>query len=558
MRPSFETQVVSVGGLFDGEQCYRIPTFQRSYSWTEAQAAQLLDDILVSFERVRGTKRRDCSNAYYFVGPVILARDGLTGSFDVVDGQQRLTTTSAILAMLRDLLPTGNFKADLQKRLTRAPDSIARVDETPRILTQETNREEYHRIVHTVGGTLGLTQRKSIGPIAKTVARMKNDFGDPDAEYVEGVARYILENTFAIRMYAKTVDDAYLLFRSVNTPGEPLSGLDLVKGELLGIETDDSRAASRLADAWDKIELELGREKLEGYVQTVLTLATGEAIGGDLKHSLRKIMSDPIRMVAFRKDLATFIRAYSHLQNATLEFGPDSDAVNRVVACFRGIPFDDWQPSALLWLTKPGTSYETLKFFRALNALCLAFVILGTPSGKRRKRFDKINNRIHDGNILSSANSEIYLSDAERTEIRSKLKEPVAPNSKYIKTLLLRINAEMQHRSVPLQFPDEITIEHVLPQTPAQRSQWKKLFPNPRRRKEFCYSLGNLTILTHDANSAIRNSEFNIKKREIFGIHGNQAFALNQRISATPEWDEIIIAQRCDELIDLADRVLRA
>ena len=48
MRPTFETHVVSVGSLFEGDHAYRIPIFQRSYSWSDNQAAQLLDDLLMS------------------------------------------------------------------------------------------------------------------------------------------------------------------------------------------------------------------------------------------------------------------------------------------------------------------------------------------------------------------------------------------------------------------------------------------------------------------------------------------------------------------------------
>src|SRR5262249_54174586 len=167
----------------------------------------------------------------------------------------------------------------------------------------------------------------------------------------------------------------YLLFRSVNTPGQPLSGLDLVKGELLGWDGPDNRDAIRLADAWDHIERGLGRDKLEAYVNTVLTLASPEYDGSDLKQGLRGILTDAVRMSEFRRNLAQFIRSYANLDNATLDYGADSQIVNRVVACFRGLPFDEWRPSALLWLTRSHSARSALSFFRALNALCLALVI---------------------------------------------------------------------------------------------------------------------------------------------------------------------------------------
>ena len=206
--------------------------------------------------------------------------------------------------------------------------------------------------------------------------------------------------------------------------------------------------------------------------------------------------------------------------------------------------------------TRSPSARDALRFFQALNALCLGFTILGTVASKRKKRFDKINLRIKDGTPLSSASSELFLSTSERADIRAKLKAPILPGNKYVKVLLLRINAEMQHSSIPPYFPEDVSIEHVLPQTPALRSRWKRVFPNQRRRKELCLSLGNLTLLTQDANSAIRNGDFTCKKRDIFGIEGNQAFALNQRIACAQDWDEDVILSRQDELLHVTERLL--
>src|SRR5262249_8362468 len=153
----------------------------------------------------------------------------------------------------------------------------------------------YERYVYELGGSrVSNAHREIPSNLLQAIARIRKDVGTPRADYVEGLARYILERTFVIRMQAKNLDDAYLLFRSVNTPGQPLSGLDLVKGELLGWEGPDNRDAIRLADAWDHIERGLGREKLETYVNTVLTLASPEYDGSDLKQGLRGILTDTV------------------------------------------------------------------------------------------------------------------------------------------------------------------------------------------------------------------------------------------------------------------------
>lgn len=556
MKPTFETHVIAVGELFAGDNSFRLPLFQRAYSWGEEQAAQLVDDLMTGYERIREKRVVSGPGGYLFLGPIILARAGLSGPQDVVDGQQRLITLSAILAIIRDLLPPGNFQSDLQKRLARPQDAVNRMLEGPRIQVQDINRNAYAQWICRPNGTHSISRDPPEHDVNLRVAlaRIRSDIGNPSSDYLQGLARYILEHTFVIRVQAQSLDDAFLLFRSVNTPGEPLSGLDLAKGELLGREGAGSRDAIRLADAWDHLERGLRREQLETYISTVLAVSSPDYDGTDLKAGLRSILADTQRITEFRHNLGSFVRSYANLEIATLDFGQDSNVIIHVAACFRGLPFDDWRPSALLWLTRQRSSRSTLTFLRALNGLCLAFVILGVASGKRKRRFSKINGRVSDGSVLTAATSELYLTPQERADIRARLGAPIPHNSKFIKALLLRINAEIQHKVIPPYFPKDITIEHVLPRTTAPRSRWNRDFP--ARRKDLCLSLGNLTILTQDANSTIRNIDFDAKKSEIFGANGNQAFALNQQIACAPRWDEETITRRRDELIAITDRLL--
>jgi hypothetical protein len=569
MQSLFQAQAHTIAELLSGANAFRIPAFQRPYSWDEAQAAQLYDDLDVMHQRAGNFSQLTEASGYYFIGPIIVARANNNEPFDVVDGQQRLVTLSLLLAVLRDALPPSSAQADLHTHLQRPEHSLLGHAKSSRVLIHSPAREEFEQWTEQVGSTNhlpNLAQTEATERILRVIRRLKQEVGSPRPDAIEAISRFILDKTFTLLMNTTTLDDAYLLFRSVNTPGQSLSPLDLVKADILGRSSMNDPETHRLADAWVKFEEELEYEKRESYVRTVLQLVMPTFDGRDLRAGLRAIMQDSTRRTVFRGRLESLIKNYASLDSATLDFGANSNALNRVVACFQGLPFDDWRPTALLWLSIGPASnpraggpspIKTADFFRLLNALCLGFVILGTTSGKRTKRFERINQRINEGKDVFALDSELLLTRAEHVEIRERLRSPLPERAKFVKPLLLRINAEMLPSEIPPYFPNSVTIEHVLPLRPAPRSGWVRDFPNAKRRKELCSLLGNLTLLTHPANSAIGNGDFRAKKDGIFGVNGNQCFALNSEIASTDQWTEQVIRARHDRLLDLADRVLR-
>ncbi|QEL20756.1 DUF262 domain-containing protein [Limnoglobus roseus] len=94
--------------------CYEVPPYQRPYSWEEENVRQMLADIWEAYER---------NDTEYFIGSLITIEKDRDRHYDVVDGQQRLTTLNLIFAALRDRITDEAAKATLQNRiLPRRPD----------------------------------------------------------------------------------------------------------------------------------------------------------------------------------------------------------------------------------------------------------------------------------------------------------------------------------------------------------------------------------------------------------------------------------------------------
>lgn len=556
MALSFDTRTIALGELLSGRNTFRLPGFQRPFSWPEEKVAQLYDDISSAY--MHASVNGNGGPIEYFLGAIIVAKRGQNAPYDLVDGQQRLASISAILAILRDELPEGRARDAIQEHLVRSANPIRCLSKSPRVALRDIDNESFEKWVHTPGGTRLLPQQGSTEAEIKLLEglrRVREAYGGAQSSFAQELAGFMLNQCHVILITADSVDDAYRLFRSVNTLGEPLTDADLARAELLGAQglTDQERV--RLRDAWDAAEDELGLEDLRSYVETVADIVMPELQDEILLTKLRKIIGNPARIVPFRTRLGEFLISYVKLKSASLSFECDSIDINRVVRCLLALKNEEWVPLALLWLTGHRSGMETYRFLRALDALMHGMLVLGMTKSERTKRLNRVKQGIIEGWVLSRAGSELFLKAHEINKLKATLESPIAPNKAYLKPLLLRLNAEMTAREFQPLFPDNLTLEHVLPQKPKPQSVWVQKFPEPKRRKQLSELIGNYALLTQKMNPQGSNSDFRRKKQIYFDFRDHQNFALTAQISQYDDWDEEIILERQRMLMELASNI---
>ncbi len=497
------------------------------------------------------------SSVDYFLGAIIVAKRSNGAPYELVDGQQRLASLSAILAVLRDQLPE-NKRAQIQEHLIRPANDLRGIEESPRVALRDLENDSFSKWVHTPNGTRRLPEiggNEVENRLLQAIRKVKEDFDSADDLFTEGLARFILNHSHFIVITAGSVDDAYKLFRSVNNLGEPLTDADFARAELLGAEGLSDGERARLCDAWGAAEDELGLDDLRAYIETVAEIVMPEAHGEVLLTKLRLITARADRITLFRRRLGEFLTSYVKLKSASLSFGHDSAEINRIVRCLLALENDDWMPLALLWLTDHHSGAETHRFFRALDSLMYGITVLGVSKSERTKRLGRIKAGIAEGWVVSRATSDIYLKDREIERLKSILEKPIPANKTYLKPLLLRLNAEMTDRAFQPLFPENLTLEHVLPQRPKANSIWMQKFPDPTRRKHLSECLGNYALLTQRMNPTGSNSDFARKKQIYFDFRDHQNFALTAQIVRYDDWDEHVILERQRELIQLASRI---
>jgi hypothetical protein len=557
MSIQFATSTASVSELLSGSNTYRMPEFQRPYSWPENYAVQLFDD-LESACVSSGNGNTKYSAIEYFLGALIVARQTPKSPRLIIDGQQRLVTLTSILAILRDHLPAGDFRSRLQERIERPADQAADYHKAARVELRELDQDVFERWVIADGGT----QRLPTTPDTRSMARLLDALNELNAnfprtnhDFIRRLATFILNNCSFVVITANSIDDAYKLFKSVNSIGLPLSDLSLARAELLGPAAHDQRLCSQIANAWDEIEEQIGEDEFRKYVLTVASLIVPSALQQDLHTVIREISKDGRLSGDFNRKLRDFLLRYQKLETAAIDFGPDTSRINRYVACLLNAPFDDWRPAALLWLTHPHNAQDNLDFFRRLDGLCLAVQILNMKAKLLARRFELVHDSIANRTVLSRTTSPLFLSDSERASVREKIAGPLK-KAPYLKNLLLRLNVAASPIDIPPYFPTEVEIEHVLPQKPGANGEWNRDFPNVQDRERFTYLLGNLALLTSKKNKSASNLSFQQKKEHIFSLRENNCFALTANLSNHKQWTPTAIQSRHSELLRHADDVM--
>lgn len=193
---------------------YIIPPYQRPYSWSRDNAEQLIDDIYQSF--IAGDEE-------YFIGSMICINRG-SNCYEVVDGQQRLTTLSLIFAQLKNCIDNRGIKDDLQKRVLPI-DVYSDEANEPRLVVREKEaplyqyyilqgNQDYRPEKATHTEALFLDNYRAIGDYlgARTQIDLRN------------LARFILQNVFVVFVQTSDLASSFRLFNVLNNRGMPLRG----------------------------------------------------------------------------------------------------------------------------------------------------------------------------------------------------------------------------------------------------------------------------------------------------------------------------------------------
>ena len=538
----------TVAKLFGDDYVFHIPDYQRPYAWEVDEARSLLSDLVEALDA-------DAQDPYFLGSLVLIKQDD--PSSDVVDGQQRLTTLTLLLSVLRRHLPAKNAAA-LEKQLFQEGDVNLGVEDRPRLQLRQRDREFFHKYVQERDGLDVLLGEAP--PTTKTDAQknllanaraLDADVAELTQAQVQALVSYLLARTFLVVVTTPTLDSAHRIFSVMNDRGKPLTYTDILKAEFSGRLPEHLRG--KYVDEWEAAEQLLSRESFEdlftNYRMIRVKAKTKKTNLAEFRESVLKPLQDPQGLLD--ELLGKYTEAYKALLGPSYAAESGAEQVNGYLRWLHQLDNIDWQPAALLAMRKWENDPVALAdFLKRLERLAASMFIRRVDVTRRIKRYGEVLTALEPATAGDQLDgSALELSVEERQDTLAKLAGDVYLGGRTRLFILLRLDADLAGDAGVSFTPKYQTVEHVLPQSPAAGSEWRALFTD-EQRAEWVHKLANLTLLTRAKNSEAQNYDFKKKKEKYFSAkNGVAMYATTNQVLNMTEWTPASLERRQREVI---------
>lgn len=583
---------------------YDIPRYQREYTWNQRDWANLYDDITQN-------------DAGYFLGSFIVVNGTVNSKMDtihyeVIDGQQRLTTLSLLLAALytrimehKDSIDDDMMLDDIRplrnRLILKSDKSMTRV--IPQV--QNHNLEDYRWILKEHIGLDAVIQKPKFLGLRK-MSKAFNYFYDRLGEDVEGrdgiecvcclldICRLVC-SAVVVQITVDSHADAYTLFASLNNRGVPLSAVDLIKNMLLGkVAGVDDGQLNYYFERWQEVLHNLGddyktqerffRQNYDAFRREVNKPFIGEsgsqlplgsvATRSNLLKIYEKRMESADGALKVLDELTENSALYSRIIGLDQE-SPDSELSHQLLELSRAQGVASYL--MLLFLFKKQNQLELKDETLALlvKLLVCFFVrrnLTDTPPTRDLERlFISICESLESEGLKGIAAAEYIKKrlvdvSASDASFKERLEGPiydVNPDmTRYILTVIASPSVTKEMKPLWERYASGNyvwTIEHIFPQGKNIPDEWVKMVADGDMSKAIevqekqVHTLGNLTITGY--NSKLSNMPF-VTKRDRKDAYGanvgyRNGLNLNDELVNTDTWTSEQIQERTDKLVGL-------
>ncbi len=527
------SQILNLAGVLTRKGGLKVPRYQRPYTWGEREVRELIQDLWRAYKR---------GATFYFIGQIVLVKNP-QGKLEISDGQQRLATTTMLMAYTRDRLP-GRAKYYQQ---------LVMDGNNPRLLLREDDINFFRGFVQEPGKMAELARHPEIGVDSKDLlcgaARtIETELRDIDDRELDAFMSYVARACTLNAVDADERGSAQTVFNTLNKRGSPLSGADIIKSDLIEnskLSNDEANAAAR---KWEQIEDMFERENFARLLYMMPFLLTGERLlsPGDLA-SFRTAVERAGGVKTFLFDqLPRYAAALRSIFANAIDVGPASAEVNRRVRLMKQVEEWDWAPAAIAFLAEHAAEYERARrFFQALDRFTFACELSVVDSRVQEGRYARAVKYVGDDKMLYGPKGALDLTEKEQLTFFATLNRS-RKRDRQRRLLLMRLEAAMPGGHL-LQMTDDVTVEHILPR--GGGAYWDARFPDKVRRIEAANLLGNLILVTYAQNALADTKPYSDKRKIFFNTPGAPIFALTRDIAGIEEWTLNAIEERHERLV---------
>ncbi|MGL2567452.1 DUF262 domain-containing protein [Helicobacter pylori] len=514
------------------EAYYQIPDYQRPYQWTEKNCEKLLDDLLSSYECYKESD--------YFCGSLVLIAIGTDSAtnattYDVVDGQQRLSTfilLAKVLATLynNEVLNDKTSKDFLEK-------SLGDTDgEKRKRLTFNTiglnAKDDFQDALDFFDNSHASKNNKN--NYLKNAICLKDYLKKKEIKNINAFIKWLYFKVVFVTITCPDADKALRIFSVLNARGLPLHAIDIFKVELLkklANKKDQEEFVSRwnaLRQKCSKNESKFPKRKenkreknaaeilFSWYLTYLNPVTSGKSMEERLADQFERLNKPPLE---YLKGVEDFYNAYCKV-----------------------LEMQDWHAHLLSYLASDFwrvilcTSilhHYSDQDIETLKELLVKFYYQNWVAEQKEPKkqtncniIKALKEKQSVENIASIVKQ--YLDDDNNKitqNFREKLKDDhlyekhkKASKNSWLRPILILVEYSMSDDPKPKRIEkNDFHVEHILPKKPDPSSQWVKDF-SEEERELYTHSLANLTLLGGKKNITASNRDFK-EKKEIYMGH---------------------------------------
>ncbi|WQY84199.1 DUF262 domain-containing protein [Helicobacter pylori] len=547
---------------------YQIPIYQRPYQWTEENCEKLLDDLFEDYEEDRESD--------YFCGSLVLVKsdpNSKTETYDIVDGQQRLSTFILLAKVLADLYNDCLGSKNLERLQEGWKD---RHTERKRLSfnTIGSNAEYDFQDALDFFDDPHHVSKNNKNNYLKNAICLKDYLEKKEIKNINAFIGWLYSNVKFITIICPNIDKALRIFNVLNARGLPLNATDIFKGELLK-ELAKEEDQKKLVSRWNALnqkcsDNDLTMETLFSWYLTYLESKTSrEKMEKELVTWFNILNKPPLE---YLKGVEDFYNAYCEIlemqdRHAHLLSYKDDDYLH-VILC-----------ASIL-------HHYSDQDIEALKELLVKFYyqdwVAGQTKSTRSQTCCNIIIALKEKKSVENIASIVVKKYLDDKNITQRFKENLQDNNLYtkfyfagksvkknswLKPILILVEYSMSDDPRPKRIEkNDFHVEHILPQNPDPSSQWVKDF-SEEERELYTHSLANLTLLGGSKNSQASNLDFKDKKKIYMGEENRLRKTKTSKVMTCykmtidiahhyTEWTPKSLEKRKEELIGIIESVL--
>ncbi|MEJ2763707.1 DUF262 domain-containing HNH endonuclease family protein [Photobacterium sp. MCCC 1A19761] len=502
-------------GIIKGDNKFAVPLYQRDYSWDESNWNDLWLDI--------ETNRK--SNSKHYMGSIVLVSKDKK-KYDIIDGQQRLTTLTvlilAVVDIIKDLIKN---EVDIENNSKRVEllindfvgkKSLSSLNYENKIELNETNNPFFSTYLTNFRNPVNIkSEVKSNKLLWKCFGYFKamlldEVYKNDDVATLVDFVEFMSDSLLFIQITATDDLSAYLIFETLNDRGLDLSVTDLLKNYLFSIVDDNDK--NHVKNIWDVTINHVSYSSFPKFLRHYWMMQNGVIQEKELFKTVKRNIKDPQAAFELLNEMSEVSEIYSALSNHNHPLWDGEDKVKKHIRELNLFNVTQCYPlliNANLYFDRD----EWLSVLKICAVISFRYMVIsGLNPNALESKYNDACKAIHNGNAKTARDifnilKPLYVADDdfernfETKSIRTKR------SSKLARYIVYSIESHLSGYAYDYE-ADNGSLEHILPENPTEA--WVEEFPADIE-ESFIYRLGNFTILESDKNRLLGNKPYSEK-----------------------------------------------